>query len=90
MFDIKDLRCFVTVYDLRGFARAARALDTVQSNVSARILKLERLIGAPLFVRRHRSIAPTEKGDLLYLHAQRVLAEMGELESVVVPQSRVA
>ena len=48
MLDLKDLRCFVCVYQLRGFARAAVELNTVQSNVSARIRKLEDEIGAPL------------------------------------------
>lgn len=83
MFDLRDLRCFVATYELGGFARAANALNTVQSSVSTRIKRLEHLVGAPLFDRRHRSIAPTVKADLLYKHACRVLAALSELESVV-------
>lgn len=83
MLDLKDLRCFVSVYERRGFARAAVDLNTVQSNVSTRIRKLEEDIGAPLFERLHRSIRPTAKGDILYGYATRVFAEMSELEAAV-------
>lgn len=83
MLDLKDLRCFVAVYQRQGFARAAAVLNTVQSNVSARIRRLERAIGAPLFERRHRGIEPTARGELLYRHAMRVLGELGELETAM-------
>jgi len=83
MLDLKDLRTFVAVYELRGFARAAIALHTVQSAVSARIRKLEALLGASLFQRMHRAIEPTENGERLYRHAKRVLAEVDDLPRVV-------
>ncbi len=83
MLDLKDLRCFVAVYELRGFARAAVDLNTVQSNVSTRIRKLEEEIGAPLFERLHRSIRPTPRGEIMYRYATRVLAEVLELEAAV-------
>ncbi len=86
MLDLKDLRCFVAVYETRGFARAAAALTTAQSNVSVRVLRLEQLIGAPLFERRHRSILPTAKGELLYRHAKRVFTEIEELEATFKAQ----
>jgi DNA-binding transcriptional LysR family regulator len=89
MLDFKDLRCFVTVYDLQGFARAAVNLNTVQSNVSARIGRLEDEIGASLFDRLHRSIRPTEKGEIMYRYATRVLTDLSELE-VAVGSRRVA
>ena len=81
MLDLKDLRCFVVVYETRGFGRAADFLNTAQSNVSVRVLRLERAIGAPLFERRHRSILTTAKGELLYRHAKRVLADIEEIET---------
>ena len=81
MLDLKDLRCFVSVYETGGFARAAEALNTAQSNVSVRVLRLEHSIGAPLFERRHRSILATAKGDLLYRHAKRVFTELEDLEA---------
>jgi DNA-binding transcriptional LysR family regulator len=83
MLDLKDLRCFVAVYELRGFGRAARALNTVQSSVSTRVRRLESFIGAPLFYRVHRNVTPTAKGVQLYRYARKVLDQVGELESVV-------
>jgi DNA-binding transcriptional LysR family regulator len=83
MLDPRDLRCFVAVYELRGFARAGRAMDVVQSSVSARVRRLEQAIGAPLFERNSRSVTPTGKGELLYRHARRVLAQLDALESRV-------
>ncbi len=84
MLDLRDLRYFVAVYETRGFGRAAAQLKVAQSNVSMRVLRLERLLGAPLFERRHRAIAPTARGDLLYRHALRVLVEVEELETTML------
>lgn len=81
MLHLRDLVCFTQVYETRSFSRAADSLDTVQSLVSTRIQRLEQFIGAPLFVRLHRGVASTEKGELLYRHAKRVLRELDELES---------
>ncbi|MFY9315109.1 MAG: LysR family transcriptional regulator [Burkholderiales bacterium] len=84
MLDLRDLRYFVAVYETGGFGRAAARLKVAQSNVSMRVLRLERLLDAPLFERRHRAIAPTPRGDLLYRHAQRVLDEVEELETTML------
>lgn len=81
--DLKDLRCFVAVYEMRGFARAAIALHTVQSNISARIRRLEQTAGARLFDRSSRGTAPTRKGEQLYTHAVRILQNLGELQSAM-------
>ena len=90
LLDLKDLRCFISAYELRGFGRAATALHTAQSNVSARIHRLEQLLGSSLFERKHRSIEPTVKGDLLYRHAVRVLGEIGELQIALRENSKAA
>jgi len=78
--NIKDLQCFVVVYELRSFSRAAETLDTVQSLISSRIHRLEQFIGTPLFARLPHGIAPNAKGELLYQHAKRVLSNVAELE----------
>jgi hypothetical protein len=80
---LRDLHCFMQVYESRSFSRAADSLDTVQSLISTRIQRLEEFIGAPLFVRLHRGVVSTDKGELLYKHAKRVLRDVAELESAV-------
>jgi len=83
MLHLRDLYCFTQVYEARSFSRAADSLDTVQSLVSTRIQRLEHFVGAPLFVRLHRGVASTDKGELLYQHAKRVLHDVAELESAL-------
>jgi DNA-binding transcriptional LysR family regulator len=81
MLHLRDLYCFTLVYEARSFSKAADSLDTVQSLVSTRIQRLEQFIGAPLFVRLHRGVVSTDKGELLYHHAKRVLQDVAQLES---------
>jgi DNA-binding transcriptional LysR family regulator len=81
--DIKDLRYFVAVYEEGGFARAGILLETVQSNVSARIRRLEVALGVQLFERHRRGVLATEKGEKLYRHAKRVIALLDETPTAV-------
>jgi DNA-binding transcriptional LysR family regulator len=83
MLHLRDLYCFVKVYELRSFSRAADTLDIVQSQVSARIHRLEELAASRLFNRLHRSVAPTEKGEVVYQHAMRILDDVAQLETVM-------
>jgi LysR family transcriptional regulator, cell division regulator len=81
--DIKDLRYFVAVYESLGFARASLLLNTVQSNVSARVKRLELTLGVTLFERHRRGIRATQEGELLYRYAKRVIALLAETEKAV-------
>ena len=78
--DLRDLQYFVAVYEAQGFSRASRFLNTVQSNVSARIRLLERSLGAPLFERQWRGVVPTDQGDRLYKHAKQLIAAHDKVE----------
>jgi len=83
--DVKDLKYFVAAYEAKSFSGATAALGTVQSNVSLRIRNLEDFLGVPLFVRLHRSVAPTTQGELLYPHAKQVIARLDETARAVRP-----
>lgn len=83
--DVKDLRYFIAVYESQSFSIATRFLGTVQSNVSLRIRNLERQLEGPLFERRYRLVAPTEKGEKLYSHARKVIAALELAEREVRP-----
>jgi hypothetical protein len=83
VLNLGDLHCFVLVYEERSFTRAANRLDTAQSQVSARIQRLERFAGMPLFTRLPHGIMPNRQGELLYEHAKRVLGRVAELETAV-------
>jgi DNA-binding transcriptional LysR family regulator len=69
--DIADLRLFETVARLGGMNRAAAELNTVQSNVTARVRALEEELGAALFERHARGVTLTAAGHRLMPYAVR-------------------
>lgn len=80
-----ELRHFLAVYEQRGFTKAARLLDTPQSNVSTRIRNLEKKLGVRLFERRYRAVIPTESGERLYGTAKHVIATIDTAERDIRP-----
>jgi DNA-binding transcriptional LysR family regulator len=71
--DIGDLKIFATVARCGGMKRAAAELNTVQSNVSARIKALEADIGLALFDRHGRGVSLTAAGRRLLPYADRAV-----------------
>jgi DNA-binding transcriptional LysR family regulator len=69
--DSSDLAVFAAVARLGGMGRAAEALHTVQSNVTARIRRLEESLGTTLFVRHARGVNLTAAGQRLLPYARR-------------------
>jgi len=70
--DAADLRVFEAVARLGGMNRAAGELNTVQSNVTARIRLLEAELGTPLFHRHSRGVELTPAGRRLVPYAARI------------------
>ena len=64
--DFNRLRLFFHVHRARSVSGAAAELHVTQSAVSQSLAKLEDELGAQLFVRRHRALAPTAAGDALF------------------------
>ncbi len=81
--DSTDLRVFVAVARQGGMNRAAAALNTVQSAVTARIRALEAGLGTPLFERHARGTRLTPAGERLLPYAERVLGLMEEARAAV-------
>jgi DNA-binding transcriptional LysR family regulator len=69
IMDAGDLRIFEAVARLGGMNRAAAELNTVQSNVTARIRLLEEQLGTPLFDRHSRGVELTAAGRRLLPYA---------------------
>jgi LysR family transcriptional regulator, cell division regulator len=72
--DSGDLRVFEAVGRLGGMSRAAEELNTVQSNVTARVRVLEEQVGTPLFERHARGVSLTPAGRRLMPYAVQVIA----------------
>lgn len=73
MFDAELLRTFVAVAESGGFTKAAKALNSTQSTVSAQVHRLEDEAGRLLFVRSTRSVQLTSDGETLLGYARTIL-----------------
>lgn len=69
--DKADLRVFEAVVRLGSMKRAAVELNTVQSNVTGRIGRLETELGTKLFERRSRGVIPTAAAHRLLPYAHQ-------------------
>lgn len=77
--ELRQLAALTAVGEHKSFSAAARALHTVQSNVSAHVAKLEAELGVVLVDRSDGSF--TEAGMLVAARARRIEAELDALGS---------
>ncbi|CAH0537762.1 LysR family transcriptional regulator [Vibrio marisflavi] len=71
--DLQSLRTFDMVVKQGGISSAAKKLNTVQSNVTMRIQRLESELDVALFHRKGRSLVLTVAGRTLQEYAQKML-----------------
>lgn len=76
--DTRDLATFAAVARLGGMSRAASALNTVQSNVTQRVRRLEESLGVTLLERSRSGARLTAAGRRLMPYAARVDALLDE------------
>ena len=81
--DLAALRIFRAVAEDGSVTQAAVRLNTVQSNVTARIRQLEDELATPLFDRINRRLVITPAGRLLVDYAERLLALAEEAADAV-------
>ncbi|WP_217245777.1 LysR family transcriptional regulator [Streptomyces sp. AC602_WCS936] len=77
--DPRLLRAFVTVAEDLHFTRAAARLYVAQQALSRDVRRLERELGAELFVRTTRQVTLTADGERLLPYARRVLQAQDDL-----------
>jgi LysR family hydrogen peroxide-inducible transcriptional activator len=80
--NLQELRYLVAVAELRHFGRAAQACNVSQPTLSSQIRKLEEELGVMLIERTNKRVEMTPVGSLILIHAQRALAEAGQMEAV--------
>jgi len=71
--ELRYLRYFVAVAETRNFTRAAEKLSISQPPLSQQILRLEKEIGTPLFLRLKSGVELTEAGEAFYKEARQIL-----------------
>jgi LysR family hydrogen peroxide-inducible transcriptional activator len=79
--DLRQLNAIVAVADHGSFSAAARALHTVQSNISTHIARLEQELSTTLVDRGTGTL--TEAGDVAVARARRLQAELEALAADV-------
>ncbi|MDP2293354.1 MAG: LysR family transcriptional regulator [Actinomycetota bacterium] len=77
--DLRQLTTLVAIADHGTFSAAARALYTVQSNVSGHIARLERELGVVLVDRQRGGL--TDDGHVVVEKARRVLHELDDISA---------
>lgn len=71
--ELLTLRTFLTVVNEGGIHAASHVLNTVQSNVSTRIQRLEQELDTTLFYRQGRQLKLTPSGRVLLDYTERML-----------------
>jgi DNA-binding transcriptional LysR family regulator len=87
MPSVKELEAFMAVLEAGSFEGAARRLNATPPAVSKRISELESELGVRLFERTTRRCHITFRGRALVPLAQRVLADIGEIQRTVGERS---
>ena len=78
-----QLEYILAVDEHRHFATAAAHCFVTQPTLSMQIQKLEEELGIKLFDRSRQPVVPTPIGELVLVHARRVILEVRMLEDVI-------
>ena len=88
MLNIKQIQYFAACAKTGSFSQAAELLFTTQSNVSKVIRSMEDDMRTQLFVRHAKGIELTPEGERAYIHVQRILENIDELEMQAQPLAK--
>lgn len=71
--ELISLKTFKAIVDEGGIKGASQKLNTVQSNISARIQRLEQTLDVSLFALKGRKLELTSNGKILYQYANQMI-----------------
>jgi LysR family nitrogen assimilation transcriptional regulator len=74
IINLRQLRYFAKVVEVRNITRAAAQLHIAQPALGLKIRQLEEMLGVPLLYRHSRGVDPTPAGELLYTRTCTVLS----------------
>lgn len=86
--DVKDLKCFVTVYEEQSINKAAGRLFITAQGLGKIIQKLEEELKTTLFERSKKGVVPTESAEFLYGKATEILRLSAEIERGIYQLSK--
>ena len=76
--DIEQLRLFASVARVGSISQASAEMNITQSAASQSIARLEKEVGAQLFLREKRRVVLNESGERFYKHIIQILHELDE------------
>lgn len=80
--ELRDLQIFKCVAHHKSITGAAKELNYVQSNVTARIKQLENELKTPLFNRHKKGVSLSPEGRKMIEYVNKILKDVEELEQV--------
>ena len=87
LLDLDLLKTLVAIAETGNFSAAAEVVFRSPSAISMQVKKMEDLLGRAVFTRDSRSVALTSDGEMLLLHARRVLALNQQIVSQFIKPS---
>lgn len=81
--NIEDLHTFNIVAQKKSISRSAEHLNSVQSNITARIKRLETEYNTPLFYRHRQGVTLTPTGSTLLGYTEKILNLLEESKKVI-------
>lgn len=84
--DIENMKAFVSVAELKSISAAAIKLNHLQSNMTAKIKKIETHYNQELFIRNSKGVKLTKEGDKLYHQFKKILFVWEETENIMKKQ----
>lgn len=80
---LRGLRIFIILEETKSVGLAAERLGISKSNVSQNITSLEQNVGITLFDRKKKPIALTPAGQVLSMHAHRIVSMFSAAETAL-------
>ncbi len=81
--ELRHIRYFIAVANLRSFSKAADALHVAQSALSRHVQSLEAELGTQLLFRTTRGVVPTEAGLRLIKRGESLLRYVSEMRNEI-------
>lgn len=88
--NLKALRVLCGIMEEGTLTEAAARMHLSQSAASRLLSLLEEELGVDLFLRERRSLVPTPRAEMMYVEAQRILAQVDALPDLVSDDGRAA
>ncbi|WP_165839985.1 LysR family transcriptional regulator [Motiliproteus coralliicola] len=82
--NIRQLNYFIGIVEEGSFLKASRKLRIAQPALSQHIVNLEGELNTPLLIRSPRGVTPTAAGDVLYMHAKKIAAQLKQAKDDVL------